>query len=287
MPMRISRRHFLKTALGGTLGLGLTAVGGAAYATHIEPEWVEVTRVTVPLRGLPPAFVGFTLAQISDLHLGAWMTLDRLLNAIAQVNALAPDVIAVTGDFVSRLWSGTPGEITRALAALRPREGVAAVLGNHDHWTHAPTVRRAILASGAWLLDNHHVALRRGDETLYLAGVDDIWEAQHDLDAALRGVPPDGAAILLAHEPDYADEVAATGRVALQLSGHSHGGQVRLPGHGALILPWLGRKYDMGLYDVSGMALYVNRGLGMENPAVRFNCRPEITLLTLARRDQG
>jgi predicted MPP superfamily phosphohydrolase len=142
-------------------------------------------------------------------------------------------------------------------------------------------VAQAIQDGGARLLLNGHIALTREDATLYLAGVDDIWERQHDLSAALSGIPTNAPVVLLAHEPDYADEVTLTGKVGLQLSGHSHGGQVRLPLVGALELPWLGEKYDMGLYDVGGMALYVTRGVGMIAPHVRFNCRPEIAQIEL------
>jgi uncharacterized protein len=108
-----------------------------------------------------------------------------------------------------------------------------------------------------------------------------VWEAKNDLVTALDGIPDDAATVLLAHEPDYADTVAIDQRVSLQLSGHSHGGQVRLPFYGALALPWLGEHYDMGLYDIDGLKLYVNRGVGMIAPYVRFNCRPEITEITL------
>jgi uncharacterized protein len=128
---------------------------------------------------------------------------------------------------------------------------------------------------------NTNMTIQRCESNLSIAGVDDIWERQHNLSKALDGIPTHSPVILLAHEPDYADEVTKTKSVALQLSGHSHGGQVRLPIKGALILPYLGQKYDMGLYDVDGMALYVNRGLGMIAPYVRFGCRPEITQITL------
>jgi predicted MPP superfamily phosphohydrolase len=142
-------------------------------------------------------------------------------------------------------------------------------------------VSSAVELAGFTLLPNRHIVLSRGGANLYLAGVDDIWAQRQNLSAALEGIPPDSAVILLAHEPDYADEVAASGQVGLQLSGHTHGGQVRIPGWGAPVLPWLGQKYDAGLFQVGGMALYVNRGLGMAVPYVRFNCRPEITHITL------
>ncbi len=116
---------------------------------------------------------------------------------------------------------------------------------------------------------------------IYLAGLDDLWSGQADLTAALAQAPANVPTILLVHEPDFADTVAKDGRVSLQLSGHSHGGQVRLPGIGAPILPYLGRKYDQGLYNVNNMWLYTNRGIGLGRIPLRINCPPEITEFTL------
>jgi predicted MPP superfamily phosphohydrolase len=281
-PRPMSRRKFLRLTAGGIAGVGAVGIGGSAYVTRIEPYIVTVTRVTLPVRRLPPAFEGFTIAQVSDWHFGEWMTLDHMLGIAEQVNALEPDLVAMTGDFVSVIYRDTPQAITTALNAFHAPAGVAAVLGNHDHWTDAPTIRAAVeAADGVRLLNNRALPLQRHGQILYIAGVDDIWEAQHDLAAALHTVPIDAATILLAHEPDYADEAAATGRIGLQLSGHSHGGQVRLPLKGALILPHLGQKYDQGHYTVNDMHLYVNRGIGMIAPYVRLNCTPEITLITL------
>ncbi len=282
MSTRMSRRRFLRTLAGGVAGLGVTGIGASAYITRIEPYWLSTSAVTIPLRHLPPAFDGFTIAHISDLHMGDWITAAQLEEVVARVNAMAPDLIAVTGDLASHRYPGLQDDLTRFLRALQAKEGVAATLGNHDHWLDARLVRRAILDSGAWLLWNTHAEVRRGADTLYIVGVDDIWEQEDDLGEALAEVPPGPAAtVLLAHEPDFADEAAATGRIGLQLSGHSHGGQVRLPGIGAPVLPWLGRRYDMGLYRLNGMHLYVNRGIGMTAPFVRFNCPPEITRITL------
>lgn len=291
MTEKMTRRRFLKVALGGTLGLGAVGIGGSAYATRIEPYALEIVHLTVPLPGLDPAFDGLTIAHISDIHLGAWMTQAQMESLIERINSLGADVVAATGDFVSRLWAQTPGEITASLRGLTAREGLYAVLGNHDHWTDPDTVGAAVTAAGFALLNNAHSVIRRGGAALYVLGVDDVWERKHNLGHALDGVPEDAATILLAHEPDFADHVAQTRRIGLQLSGHSHGGQVRLPVKGALILPRLGQKYDMGLYTVSPaegpadntpLRLYVNRGLGMTAPYVRFNCPPEVTLITLA-----
>lgn len=279
--LSISRRKFLGLSFGATVGISLAGAGSVVYSTHIEPYQIDITRRTFRLDNLPPAFDGFTMTQISDLHMGEWMTLERMQSIVEQVNTLDADLVVITGDYVTAIHRQTPGEITAALRQLRAREGVIGILGNHDHWTNARTIRRAVQGSGALLLLNEHTRIQRGGDTLVIAGVDDVAERQHDLRAALRGLDRQSCIILLAHEPDYADRVAADGRVALQLSGHSHGGQVHLPVIGSPVLPYLGRKYYLGAYTIENLQLYVNRGLGMVRPFVRFGCPPEITHITL------
>ncbi len=279
----LSRRKFLKLAAGSALSVGLSAAAGSAYAMQIEPNNVALTRLMFPLPHLSSAFDGLTVAHISDFHLGGWMSREHMATIAQQVNALNPDVIAITGDFVERpIDAGLADTLIQSLRQFQAREAIIGILGNHDHWSYAPRVQRTVIAAkNVQLLMNEYTTIQRGADRLYFAGVDDIWEKKNDLTGALRQVPDQAPVILLAHEPDYADEVARMGRIGLQLSGHTHGGQVRLPGVGALILPHLGTRYQTGLYNVNGMALYVNRGLGMIRPYVRVNCSPEITLITL------
>jgi uncharacterized protein len=279
--MAMTRREFLKV-LARSIGIvSAASLGGAFYGYQIEPHHVEVVRKAFSLRGLPAAFEGYTITQISDLHLGFFINADQVVKLAEQVNALNADVIVMTGDFVAGHKVVVAEQIEPALKPFVARDGVYAILGNHDHWLNAQAVSQGIRAAGVSLLLNQHVRIQRGDESLYLAGVDDIWEKQHDLHAALRDIPEAACTILLAHEPDYADEVAADGRVALQLSGHSHGGQVRFPLRGAVALPHLGRKYDIGAYTIGDLQLYVNRGIGMTAVPLRFGCPPEITHITL------
>ena len=278
--MKLTRRRALAlAALGG--GAVLAPPAAWWYSAGFEPRWLQVTRLRVPLARLPRAFAGVTIAQISDLHLGPLVPAAAVRAAVDLVLALRPDIAVVTGDFVSRLDRGEAESIVREMDRLRAPLGAFASLGNHDHWTNAATVADAVARSGLTLVRNASAPVRRGGETLHVAGVDDVWENKHDLATALRGVPRDGCAVLLAHEPDFADHAATDGRVALQLSGHSHGGQVRLPGRGALVLPPHGRMYPEGLRRVGAMALYTNRGVGVIAPPVRVNCRPEVTLLEL------
>lgn len=273
---RLSRRAFLRFVAGATLSSAL----GWLYTTQLETRWLDIERLTLALPRLAPAFEGFTLAQLSDFHLGPVVSPDQIHAAVTATLALKPDAIVITGDFVTELDNGEPEQLVATLTPLTAPAGVYAVLGNHDHWTDAQTVATAVQRAGVTVLRNAQVALTRAGATLHLAGVDDYWERYADLSRALADVPRSAPTILLAHEPDYADLAARDPRVVLQLSGHSHGGQVRLPFIGAPLLPPLGRKYPLGLRQVGGMQVYTNRGIGVLSPPVRFNCRPEITLFT-------
>jgi predicted MPP superfamily phosphohydrolase len=277
----MTRRGFLARTL--QLGAGLTAAGLASgvYASQVEPWWLDVVHEDVALARLPDAYAGLTIAQISDLHFGRYITAKDIDPVVDAVNALAPDVVVITGDLVSRVDRGEPDMIVQTLSRLCARDGVYAVLGNHDWWVDAPLVADALRRAGVTVLQNEHVTLGRGGRPLSLAGVDDVWRRRDDLPAALAGIPSDAATLLLAHEPDFADTVARDPRVVLQLSGHSHGGQVRVPFHGGLHFPPWARKYPMGRYRIADLTLYTNRGIGMVSIPVRLFCRPEITLFTL------
>lgn len=274
--MHMKRRNFLKWAGLLTVGGGLAAVGSYQYATRIGPTRLVVEHLSLPVAALPPALDGFKIVQLSDIHLYPHTSLEFVQQAIAQVNTLGADIVVLTGDYVLQQASDI-NDLAVALADLEVKQGVYAVLGNHDLWTDAQTVQRGLERRDIPVLRNHAVKLAEG---LYLGGVDDVWSGKPDLTVTLADVPADVATVMLVHEPDWADVVAQDGRVSLQLSGHSHGGQVRIPGYGAPILPPYGEKYDMGLYQVQDMWLYTNRGLGVIAP-VRFNCPPEITAITL------
>jgi predicted MPP superfamily phosphohydrolase len=272
----MTRRAFLKRL--AWLGAGASTLG---WATKIEPRWIEVARRDMPIRNLSPAFEGLTIAQVSDVHLSSWMTRERFHFVIESINALRPDIVALTGDFMTRKLKGHLEVLTEGLSTLAPCLDAFAVLGNHDHWANAAAVRRAIAKSSVQELRNSFHTLRRGGEVLHICGLDDAWAKRADVSRVLQQLPKRGAAILLAHEPDFADEYAKAHRFAWQLSGHSHGGQVRLPLFGPLHLPPFGQKYHTAQYSIGAMKLYVNRGVGMVWPYVRFDCRPEITLFTL------
>jgi len=271
----------LKAAALSVLGTGLLGAGGYIYANQVEPGWVELTPISLTLPHLASEFDGYRIVQISDIHLDIWTPRDRLSQAVEMVNRQSPDLVVITGDFVTYLAGQFAADLVAVLGALASLQVTLAVLGNHDHWTDASVVRQVIAQSGIVELSNAVYTLRRGEAMLHIAGVDDVWERQDRLDLVLAQLPVEGAAILLAHEPDFADVSAATGRFDLQLSGHSHGGQVIIPFRGPPLLPLHAQKYPVGRYQVGGMVQYTNRGLGMISPPVRFNCRPEIALFTL------
>jgi hypothetical protein len=257
------------------------ALVGVAYSAKIEPGWIDVTRVSLALPGLAPEFCSYRIVHLSDIHMGDWMNSARLDDVVRLTNDQSPDLIAITGDFITRRAAAHMRDLACGLSRLKARDGVVAVLGNHDHWSGTQAIRDKLAASGVCELANDFLTLRRAGSKLHIAGVDDILVGRDRLDLLLARLPADGAAILLAHEPDFADESAACGRFALQLSGHTHGGQIVAPLIGPLLLPALGRKYPSGHYQVAGMFQYTNRGVGVVSPFVRINCRPEITVFDL------
>jgi len=261
---------------------GILGAGGLFYAREVETRRVEVISLTVTLPRLAPEFDGYRLVQIGDFHLDDWTRPGRLNRIVEMVNEQRPDLVAIMGDFASYSTRHLDaGLLVGALRRLSAHDGVLAILGNHDYLTNVDLVRRCLREGGVTELLNEVHTLRRGESELHVAGIDDIMEGKSRLDLVLRRLPEDGAAILLAHEPDFADVATATGRFDLQLSGHSHGGQVCVPLLTRLILPPFSQRYPRGLQKVGGMALYTNRGLGTVHARLRFLCRPEITHITL------
>jgi predicted MPP superfamily phosphohydrolase len=283
------RRVSLGAALGAVVGAGVFL-----YSRYVEPYWVAVERVTLPLPRLAPPFDGYRIVHIGDFHLDGWMTPERLERVVDLVNQQEPDLVAITGDFVAvsvDYISGLPGPLEK----LKATDGVVAVLGNHDHMNDAGGVRSALASAGVVDVSNGVYGLRRDGAAMYVCGVDSVMEGYDRLEEVLDALDEaePGCAILLAHEPDFADKTAATGRFDLQLSGHSHGGQVRIPFlKTPYVVPLLSRlgfsfvppliyEYPSGLYEVGKMYQYTNRGLGVIYARFRLNSRPEVTVLTL------
>lgn len=258
-----------------------SAEATARAAESAEAGVIEVTRHDVPLPGLPGALDGTTLAQISDLHRGRGNTDPVIRAAIEEVNRLDADYVVVTGDFCDG-----PREdvlpVVRMVSGLRARRQLLATLGNHDHRGDPLLLTAALEAAGFTVLINRAVELAEG---FWMAGVDDFEEGNPDLEAAMRGVPADSAAILLAHNPEALDVVDPQ-RPLLILSGHTHGGQIRLRFPSPEYVCWqhLRTRHVHGWYARGAARLYVNRGVGVTGPAVlarRHNCLPEVGLFRL------
>ncbi len=278
----LTRRRFFGRFL---IGASAVAAIGSAEGLFLEPRNLVAEHIDIRLARLPQEFHGFRIAQISDIHFGPYMGKAGLERALQLARSFRPDLLALTGDFVSHPFGGSNGPIgahyaepcADVLAAVTGIP-VLAILGNHDHWNNAAIVEGALQDRGIPVLRNRSIPLERGHNRIWVAGIDDALVEAADLDKALHDAFRNH--LLLAHEPDFAD-YAARFPVDLQLSGHSHGGQVRLPGIGALILPTLARKYPIGLNRVGSLQVYTNRGLGVINPPVRFYCPPEVTFVTL------
>jgi predicted MPP superfamily phosphohydrolase len=280
-PSRFTRRRFL-------IGSGVTAAGLALYSGEIARHAIDIIHRPIAINNLPDPFHGYRIVQLSDIHLDEFTEPFFLEHVIHRVNSLNPDLVLLTGDFITR---GSLTFITSEHAAHRCAEIIStltsplryAILGNHDVSVSASLVIEALSSKNTPVLVNQHVPIERRGSRIWLCGADDPGTSHPDLNLTIPA-KPDGPVVLMAHEPDYADDVVKHPRgslVDLMLSGHSHGGQVRLPFTGPLILPPMGEKYVEGHFHFNRMQLYVNRGIGTVGLPFRLNCPPEITLITL------
>jgi predicted MPP superfamily phosphohydrolase len=280
--LAMSRRGFLGLGGAALLGLGL-------YGSEFERHDVQVEEHAVSLRGLGDSFHGMRIAQISDLHYDEYTEPYFIREVVARVNSLKPDMVLLTGDFVSY------GPFSKSFGARHANPCAAllqklesplryAVMGNHDAEVGANVVTDALTTHGITVLRNKYVPLERDGKRLWIGGVEDVLEQRPRLELAVPSklVSGNDPVILMAHEPDFADRVARHGGVDFTVSGHTHGGQVRLPLVGPLTLPPLGRKYVQGFFQIGPTLLYVNRGIGSVGLPIRIDCRPEITVFTLS-----
>jgi hypothetical protein len=279
----INRRKFIKRVAAA----GVAVV--AADSALIEPNRPRVIRKEIRLRRWPNGLDGFTIALLSDFHYDPYFSVHPIRSAINTINELRPDLVALTGDFVSVPWVGNRAKwvghaepCAQLLRKLNAPYGLWAVLGNHDAFSDPDRVTDALKSAGIPVLSNRSVPIEKDGARFWLSGIDDVLGGTPDVPGALQGVPSDEAVVLMAHEPDYADFVASY-PVDLQLSGHSHGGQVRIPLIQPSYLPEMGKKYVWGLFQIRGLTLYTNAGIGTVLLPIRLNCRPEITYLTLTR----
>jgi uncharacterized protein len=228
------------------------------------------------------------VVQLSDIHFGSYMTREHLGKIVEATNAQRPDLAVLTGDYVTEpVYDGFGNKhaehawpCAEVLRDIQAPLGRVAVLGNHDCGTNPDIVTAALSSNNVQVLRNRSMSLERNGRRLWLAGVDDVVKQYARPDLALKGVPTDECVLAAVHEPDFADEMRRYS-VDFQISGHSHGGQVRFPVVGALYLPELGKKYPLGYYRFGDFQLYTNRGVGVIGLPLRLMCPPEITVFTL------
>ncbi len=286
-----SRRDLLGTIAVGLGGATmLSGLGFGLWGVLIEPARLKLRRYTVPIRGLPAWAEGLQIVQLSDTHYGPYVPMTHLRRAVAMANGLGADLVALTGDYVHRTARAIPDGIG-VLCGLEARLGRVAVLGNHDHWEGAEACWDAFSRGDVRCIDRQHVYLgpdglhdEHGPDRLCLAGLGDLWEAPHPPQEALVGVPADTPRIVLSHNPDYAEKIPEDLRVDLMLSGHTHGGQVFVPGKGTPKVPSnYGQWYAGGVCQGPHCPVVVSRGVGMAYLPVRIGVPPEIVLVTLTR----
>ena len=277
--VNITRREFLKIS-GLTIAAGLTSTV-VFLGVNDETGELVVNQITIPVKNLHPALEGFKIVQLTDIHIYPITPVEVAAEAVAIANSLKPDLAVLTGDYVWREGEAI-FELAPVLADLNARNGLYAIIGNHDIWEGLEISFTGLRDAGIPVVINQGLTITEGAGSLYLAGLDDGMSGQPDLAAALDGMPAEAPVVLLMHEPDPADEYSLDGRISLQLSGHTHGGQVRIRDM-PMVLPPLGRKYDLGLYNVNGMWLYVSPGIGEISVPLRYNCPPEVSEITLVR----
>ena len=278
----LSRRRFLQAS-------ALVAVGLVAYAGFWDRHDLELIEQTIHLRRLPEAFHGLRIAQVSDIHYDEFTEPYFVREMVRRINALNPDIVVLTGDFVTDgpLPRSVGGRLSypcaEILSGIRCPHRFAS-LGNHDTLVGSAVVVDALKVHGIPTLVDNHLPFERDGGRLWFAGLRSSLEDTPNLEDALpRQAAPTEPVILLAHEPDYAVQVVKRGVVDLMLSGHTHGGQIRLPfiGTPRLLLAKGGRRFVHGHFNLGPMQLYVNRGIGTVKLPVRYLCPPELTLITL------
>lgn len=248
---------------------------------------IDLVELDIELPNLGWNFHNFRILNLTDIHLGQWINPEYLDHLVDYVNTLNVDLITLTGDYFSYVVDDYEKSLEKSFKKLDAEYGKFGVLGNHDHWMGADKVRTIFKNSNVTDLSNDVCTLQKGDDYLNLAGVDSCTVCADDLDKVLEKLPENIPSILLAHEPDFANESSKTNRFDLQISGHSHGGQFIIPKFETT--PFRGpnsTKYPVGLYKIGNMTQYTSKGLGTNSFRIRINCKPEITIITLKTKNK-
>ncbi|MDF2904456.1 MAG: metallophosphoesterase [Bacillus sp. (in: firmicutes)] len=290
MLKKVSRRFFLKRFLQfGMITLG-SGTGIYYYARDIETRMLEITEHIIEHPHIPVGFDGCKIVQFSDTHLGFQYNLNQLEKLISKIDDFSPDIIFFTGDLMDAPNQYEhQSKITPLLSSLKAPLGKFCVYGNHDHGGYGSDIFQSIMSqSGFTILQNDYRAVKLLDGSLiYIIGIDDAMLGKPNFEQALADIPDYSYKILLSHAPDLADQALSYG-IELQLSGHSHGGQIKIPFFGALVTPPFAEKYTEGFYEIKNqsqkLTLYVNRGIGTTRLPYRFLSHPELTIFQLAAK---
>lgn len=277
----MSRRSFLLGGLlGGAAALGLSGVE-AYESRYVHPYRPEVVNVSVPVPPDHAGLAGMRIGFITDTHVGPFITPDDLARATNLIANERPDLILLGGDYVSESprYTSSAVEVLWDLVRETPLGGYA-VLGNHDLSVSMTRIQQAMNTIGIPVLRNQSARVAFGNDELWIGGIDETLLGDPLPEEAFSQIPKGAASIALWHEPQFAEEAAAQGAF-LQLSGHTHGGQIRIPGVGPVGLPIHGKRYVMGMNNAAGMNIYTARGVGVYRPPLRFNCPPEVTIVSL------
>jgi predicted MPP superfamily phosphohydrolase len=243
---------------------------------------IDLVEIDIEIDDLGWNFNNYKILNLTDIHLGQWINPEYLDDLIDYVNTLNVDLVTLTGDYFSYNLEDYDRSLESSLKKLKVDGGKFGVLGNHDHWMDAEKIRKIFKNSGIIDLSNDVVTLKRGDDRLNLCGVDSCTVCADNLDRVIAKMEKSNPSILLAHEPDFALESSQTGLFDLQISGHSHGGQLIIPKFETT--PFRGpnsTKYPVGVYKIGDMTQYTSKGLGTNSFRIRINCKPEITIITL------
>ncbi|WP_026574709.1 metallophosphoesterase [Bacillus sp. UNC438CL73TsuS30] len=283
MQTKMTRRFLLKRSFGAFLTIFGLSSGGYFYANRIEPSLLDTNNLEIKHPLIPKSFDGKRIIQFSDTHLGFQYNLQQLNKLMTKINNLNPDLILFTGDLMDEPNRyNKMNQIIPLLQQLNAPLGKFCIFGNHDHGGYGTDIYRNIMeAANFTVLLNESKSIKLADGTsIYLIGVDDAMLGKPNIALASRHIPSNRFKILLSHAPDLAD-TASQYPIQWQISGHSHGGQVKIPFLGALVTPPFAQIYTEGLYSIGNLTLYVNRGIGTTRLPFRFMAKPELTIFTL------
>ncbi|SEQ99941.1 metallophosphoesterase [Piscibacillus halophilus] len=286
MSKKLSRRRFLKNITIGSLGVIGVSYGGYYYAHDVEPRWLNIIHSTVKSHRIPESFNDFKILQISDTHIGFQYSLKEFRKLITAVNNQHPDLVVFTGDLTddpSQMEESNYVEIIDSLSKIEAPYGKYWIYGNHDHGGYGTEHIRDVMSQGGFqLLQNETVQINNEQDYFNLSGLDDILLGRPEPSKLIPHADRERFNILLCHEPDFAAQMSDY-PFDLQLSGHSHGGQIQLPFFGYIVTPHLGTEYVEGYHELGErpLQLYVSRGLGTTRLPFRFLCRPEFNIYTL------